>query len=134
MVISPIERAVRMDTGKRQRCGASQADSDSDPVATAVAAALAKQEKMFMLLLDTQENVRELAELKMSVQFSQSELHNLKESIKCDTVLHKDYDRIIEQMSADVKKMDDTTDYLENQSRRNNLRIDGVKERGGETW
>ena len=28
----------------------------------------------------------------------------------------------------------DVTDYLENQSRRNNLRIDGVKERGGETW
>ena len=80
------------------------------------------------------ENVRELAELKMSVQFSQSELHDLKESIKRDTVLHKDYDRIIEQMSADVKKMDDTTDYLENQSRRNNLRIDGVKERGGDMW
>ena len=70
----------------------------------------------------------------MSVQFSQSELHDLKESIKRDTVLHKDYDRIIEQMSADVKKMDDTTDYLENQSRRNNLRIDGVKQRDGETW
>ena len=107
---------------------------------------------MFMLLLDTQtksfqaclqasvvsvntrmdnflkENVRELAELKMSV------LHDLEESVKRDTVLHKDYDRIIEQMSADVKKMDDTTDYLENQSRRNNLRIDGVKERGGEMW
>ena len=113
---------------------------------------------MFMLLLDTQtksfqaclqasvdsvntrmdnflkENVRELAELKMSVQFSQSELHDVEESVKRDTVLHKDYDRIIEQMSADVKKMDDTTDYLENHSRRNNLRIDGVKERGGETW
>ena len=80
------------------------------------------------------ENVRELAQLKMSVQFPQSELHDLKESVKRDTVLHKDYDKIIEQMSADLKKMDDATDYLENQSRRNNLRIDGVKERGGETW
>ena len=30
--------------------------------------------------------------------------------------------------------MEDTTDYLENQSRRNNLLIDGVKVRGGETW
>ena len=36
-------------------------------------------------------------------------------------------------MSANVKKMDDMTDYLENQTRRNNLRIDGVKELGGET-
>ena len=149
--------------GKRQRRGASQADAESesvesDPVATAVAAALAKQEHTFMLLLDTQtkafqaclqasvdsvntrmdnflkENVRELAQLKMSVQFSQSELHDLKESVKRDTVLHKDYDKIIEQLSADIKKMGDATDYLENQSRRNNLRIDGVKERGGETW
>ena len=63
-----------------------------------------------------------------------SELHDLKETVKRDTVLNKDYDRIIDQMSADVKKLDDATDYLENQSQRNNLRIDGVKERGGETW
>ena len=93
----------------------------SDPVATAVAAALAKQEQVFMLLLDTQtkafqaclqasidsvntrmdnflkENVRELAELKMSVQFSQSELHYLKESVKRDTVMHKDYARADER-------------------------------------
>ena len=72
------------------------------------------------------ENVSELAQLKMSCT-------DLKESVKRDTVLHKDYDRIIEQMSANVKKMDDMTDYLENQSRRNNLLIDGVKELGGET-
>ncbi len=39
------------------------------------------------------ENVRELAELKMSVQFSQSELHDLKESVKLDTVMHEDYAR-----------------------------------------
>ena len=53
------------------------------------------------------ENVRELAELKMSVQYSQSELHDLKETVKRDTVLHKDYDRIIDQMSADVRKLDE---------------------------
>ena len=152
-----------MDSSKRQSQrvrGASQADDDrdSDPVATAVAAALAKQEQTFLLLLDTQTkafqaclqasidsvnkrmdtfmkaNVRELTELNMSVQYSQSELHELKETVKRDTVLIKDYDRIIDQMSADVRKQDDATDYLENQSRRNNLRIDGVKERGGETW
>ena len=86
---------ARMDAGKRQGRGASQADADNDPVATAVTAALAKQEQTFMLLPDTQtkalqaclqasvdsfntrmghflkENVRELAELKigLSVQF-----------------------------------------------------------------
>ena len=40
------------------------------------------------------ENEHELAQLKMSVQFSQSELHDLKASVKRVTVLHKDYDRI----------------------------------------
>ena len=83
-----------MDAGKRHRRGVSQTDTDSDPVATAVADALAKQEQTVMLLLDTQtkafqaclqasvdsvntrmdnflkENVRELAELEMSVQYS----------------------------------------------------------------
>ena len=43
-----------MDAGKRQGRRTSQADADSDPIATAVAAALAKQEQTFMLLLDTQ--------------------------------------------------------------------------------
>ena len=35
--------------------------------------------------------------------------------MKLDSVLYNEHDRIIEPMSADVKKMDDTTDYLENQ-------------------
>ena len=43
-------------------------------------------------------------------------------------------DRLLQKLDADVKRVDDTADYLENQSRRNNLRVDGVKKKPGETW
>ena len=68
------------------------------------------------------------------MQFSQRELHDLNEHVKTDADLHKKHDQTINRLSADVQKLDDQTDYLENQSRRNNLRIDGIKERGDETW
>ena len=145
-----------MDT--RQRRGASQPDADGDPIATSVAAALATQEHSFSQQMDIQmkvfqaclrasmdsvnirldtfikESVRDLAELRASVQFSQRELHDLNEHIKTDADLHKKHDQTINKLSADIKKLDDQTDYLENQSRRNNIRIDSIKERGGETW
>ena len=43
-------------------------------------------------------------------------------------------DRLLQKLDADVKRVDDTADNLENQSRRNNLRVDGVKEKPGQTW
>ena len=54
-------------------------------------------------------------------------------------VKHKSYTscvrlRSLQKLTADFRRMDDNIDYLENQSRRNNLRIDGVKERAEETW
>ena len=57
MVTSLIERAARMYTGKRQRRGASQADtdSDSDPVATAVDSVNTRMNNFL------KEDVRELA-------------------------------------------------------------------------
>ena len=42
--------------------------------------------------------------------------------------------RSLQKLTADFRRMNDTIHYLENQSRRNNLRIDGVKERAEETW
>ena len=46
-------------------------------------------------------------------------LNSTKIHIKCNT---------------ELKKLENTADYLENQSRRNNLRFDGIKERAGESW
>ena len=38
------------------------------------------------------------------------------------------------RLTEDMKRVDDPADYMENQSRRNNMRVDGVKEKPGETW
>ena len=115
---------------KRQRRGASQPDADGNPIATAVAAALATQEHSFSKQMDIQmkafqasvnirldtfikESVRDLAELRASVQFSQRELDDLNEHVKTDADLHKKHDQTINRLSADIKKLDDQTDYLE---------------------
>ena len=77
---------------------------------------------------------RELTELKTSVQFSQTELHEMRNNYKTENDKERYDHRSLQKLTADLRRMDDTIDYLENQSRRNNLRIDGVKERAEETW
>ena len=76
---------------------------------------------------------RELTELKATIQFSQTELHVLKDNYKTEKDREKYHHRSLQKLTADFKRLDDTMDYLENQSRRNNLRIDGVKESPEET-
>ena len=44
------------------------------------------------------------------------------------------HDKITNTVSVDMKQVQKDLDYLENQSRRNNIRIDGVKEKTGENW
>ena len=39
-------------------------------------------------------------------------------------------DRLLQKLDAHVKRVNDTADYLENQSRRNNLRVEGPARRG----
>ena len=77
---------------------------------------------------------RELTELKASVQFFQTELHEMRDSNKTDNDRERYEHRSLQNLTAGFRRMDDTIDYLENQSRRNNLRIDGAKERAEETW
>ena len=43
-------------------------------------------------------------------------------------------DKLLSKLTDDIKRVDDAADYMDNQSRRNNLRVDGVKEKSGETW
>ena len=37
-------------------------------------------------------------------------------------------------MKEQLRRVEDNIDYIENQSRRNNVRIDGVPEEANETW
>ena len=151
-----------MDKRSRRGASASQADADGngpcDTTAAAIDAALAEQKRSFEMLLDVQLKAfqacvttmmdstntridtfvkvmkRELTELKTSVQFSQTELHEMRNNYKTENDKERYDHRSLQKLTADFRRMDDTIDYLENQSRRNNFRIDGVKERAEETW
>jgi len=59
-------------------------------------------------------------DLKASLEFSQHEIDTLKENMK--------------SRDASVKSLTDNIDYLENASRRNNIRVDGLPEDRYETW
>ena len=72
--------------------------------------------------------------LSTSLQFSQIELQELKQRYIHDFEQHKNTYKDVEHINTELKKLENTADYLENQSRRNNLRFDGIKERAGESW
>ena len=42
--------------------------------------------------------------------------------------------RLIDEITSSIEELEEKTDYLENQSRRNNLRVEGLPETPGETW
>ena len=67
-----------------------------------------------------------VVELKISLEFTQKEVESLKTA-----------DRSGEAIDLTQQKVDDLVskiDYLENQSRRNNIIIDGILESPSETW
>ena len=72
----------------------------------------------------------DMTELKVSLR----ELSEIKQNVTNNHDHRVAADRLLRKLDADVKRVDDTADYVENQSRRNNLRVDGVKEKPGETW
>ena len=78
--------------------------------------------------------ISDISELKASLQFTQKELHELKLSVKVNIDDNTSTDKLLAKLTDDMKRVDDAADYMENQSRRNNLRVDGVKEKPGETW
>ena len=74
--------------------------------------------------------IKDLAELKSSLQFTQKDVDDLKPVTKQMTKIGKE----LEEVQAQVDFHCDKLEYLENQSRRNNIRIDGIPEEPDETW
>ena len=70
-------------------------------------------------------NQQAVSQLKESLEFSQAELEH------CKTVIQENLDKNIK---SDVSMLKDKTTYLENQSRRSNIRVDGITEEMNETW
>ena len=63
-------------------------------------------------------------ELKFSLEFSQNEIHELKTSCQQSEVLERSVLKIERQLSDITKDID----YIDNQGRSNNIRIDGIPE------
>ena len=143
---------------KRAQPGEQVPVVNNDEIPPAVAAALAAQQLAFQSIVDTQlktfqacmqsymeatnrrfddfvrQTVSDIADIKASVQFSHIELHDMQLNVRQSGEVQAEKTRMTDRLATGVKRIDDITDYLENQSRRNNLRVDGVKEKPGETW
>ena len=70
--------------------------------------------------------IKDLAELKSSLQFTQKDVEDLKPVTEQITKIGKELGEV--QVDFHCDKME------ENQSRRNNIRIDGIPEEPDETW
>ena len=78
-------------------------------------------------LIDT---TKTIAELKQSLQYTQHEVEDLKTQMSKNQPLNTADVACMKHNYAESR----TIDYIENQSRRNNVRIDGVPEEANETW
>ena len=74
--------------------------------------------------------VRTVTELKTSLKFTQKDVDLLKPTVEKLNRIEEEIDNIEESVVDQQRKLT----YLENQSRRNNLLIDGIPEEEGETW
>ena len=80
------------------------------------------------------EHAREVADLRMSLQYTQREIEEMKMIIHSQSDRLSNTTRDVEQVTCAQREMEDGIDYVENQTRRNNLRIDGVAEIAAENW
>ena len=74
--------------------------------------------------------VKSVAELKASLECSQQDIDDLKEA--ADAI--DGMDEELEDIQRGLHKHEERLEHLENQSRRNNVRIGGIREEDNETW
>ena len=78
--------------------------------------------------------VDKVADLKTSLEFSQKDIENHKTQINLlDTNLQSAVEEITKLQTLGARQLEKAT-YLKNQSRRNNVRIEGMAEESGESW
>lgn len=73
---------------------------------------------------------KDTSEFKTSLEFSQKDIDELKPCKSKLDELEADIDDIYDSIDYHMDKLE----YLENQSRRNNIRIDGIEEEENESW
>ena len=121
-------------TGSKKETSTLSLEDDDHEFVTmaAVSNLLAVQESMLKAMFQStvssltarvDDLVRTVAELKASIEFSQDELLSMK------PIVTK-----MEAAESSLAQVNNSLEYLENQSRRNNIRVSGIKESPGETW
>ena len=78
--------------------------------------------------------VKDFAGLKSSLEFSQKDIASHDEQLSAIGAELKNTASDVANLQTAVNKHLQKTVYLENQSRRNNLRFEGLLEDTGETW
>lgn len=100
---------------------------------------LAAQEKMFKSFIDSilmsvttrvDGLVKNVADLRASLEFTQKDVDDLKPITDELITVQQDIESAFGSIDANITKME----YLENQSRRNNIRIVGLPEGENEDW
>ena len=74
--------------------------------------------------------VKSVAELKASLEYSQKDIDDLMES--ADAI--GNMDKELEDIQRGLYKHEEKLECLENQSRRKNIRVDGILEEDNESW
>ena len=74
--------------------------------------------------------VKSVAELKASLECSQQDIDDLMEA--ADAIDNMDEE--LEDIQRGLHKQEEKLEYLENQSRRKNIRIDGILKEDNESW
>ena len=72
---------------------------------------------------------KETGDLRNSLELSRKDIDDLKPSL----LKLQELDSAIEEIQDDLTRQEEQMEYLENQSRRNNVRIDGIPEEDNET-
>ncbi|KAK2189668.1 hypothetical protein NP493_100g05001 [Ridgeia piscesae] len=80
------------------------------------------------------EHAREVADLRMSLQYTQRDIDEMKMTIHSQSDRQSNTTRDVEQVTCAQREIEDGIDYVENHTNRNNLRIDGVAEVAAENW
>ena len=80
------------------------------------------------------DTTKELCEIKSSLEYTQREVDEIKSTVKTSTSNATTVTNRLEKAQQDIIDLTQETDYLESQSRRNNLRIDGIPESSNESW
>lgn len=76
----------------------------------------------------------DLGRVTQSLEYSQAELEDLKIGYQTSLDCHKSASSDLVNIQSSLNNLSSKMDYLENQTRRNNLLIDGIPDAKTETW